>query len=238
MNPLNRKKLLEAQAYLIRRKVLYGFGAKAEGGSDPRNGHRWNRNSNGKLSTPITTIQNIDCSGLVRYLAYLASDGDTRWPDGSQAQRAWCRTNLEKCDYADTEKRDNVLRIGFMTPGINGVGSIGHVWFTFNGNTLESYGGHGVGSHKASVYARVHSGCFVVPSVAGVMGNPITETAPHDSIVVSVWANGHWTDKRIDTIEKDNVNSTPAQELLRLAKVDFTVSKWGDGSDNIRIIAK
>jgi hypothetical protein len=173
MEPLNRKILFDTHAALINQNVAYGYGAKSEGGADPRDGHHWNPDSTGKLSTPIESIENIDCSGLIRYLVYRASDGDTRWPDGSQDQLAWCRVNLQKCSYNDCANQDNILRIAFMSPGVNGVGNIGHVWLIFNGNTLESYGGHGVGSHKWSVYADRVSGCFEVPSVPGVATVPV-----------------------------------------------------------------
>lgn len=176
---VNRKKLLSLHAALIKRGVDYGFGAKAEGGSDPRNGRRWNRDSTHHLSTPVSTIENLDCSGLIRYEAFQASGGDLVLPDGSQAQLDWCRKNWKQVGYGFCENRDNVLRIAFMTPGVHGVGSIGHVWWIFNGNTLESYGGHGVGSHKWSVYASRVSACFEVPSISGVDAvAPVAAPAP------------------------------------------------------------
>ncbi len=75
---------------LQRQGVNYGLGAKPEGGSDPRNGRRWNTRSNGHLSTRPSTIDNLDCSGFIRYLLFKATDGGLVIPDGSQMQRGWC----------------------------------------------------------------------------------------------------------------------------------------------------
>lgn len=194
---LNRKILLGAHNEL-KGQTPYGYGAKAEGGRDPRDGHRWNPRSNGTITTPISTIDNLDCSGYVRYGAYAAG---VTLPDGSQSQRSWCEDNLQEIHYSDFGKIDNVLRIAFMTPHQHGVGSIGHVWWGFNARTMESYGGKGVGSHRWDVYQHRVSKAFIMPSISGV-GDTIPDTTPkhdppilviHDQVTQNSYlANAQW----------------------------------------------
>ena len=161
-SPIFLSKLDSLFAQLERQGVVYGFGAKAEGGSDPRNGHRWNPRSTGRLSTLPATISAIDCSGATRYLAYNASEGKLVLPDGSQAQREWCEAQAKNptsgvhlvspYSNVNTYMTDARLFIAFIRPGYHGCGGVGHVWFVTNYNsaagadTLESHGGAGIHS--------------------------------------------------------------------------------------------
>lgn len=98
----------------------------------------------------------IDCSGEVRLLLYKASDGKIKLPDGSWNQREYCENNWEEVSY-DTvlNAKKGELFISFITAGVKGAGKIGHVWLTAQmdddvaAETMESYGGHGVGSRRA-----------------------------------------------------------------------------------------
>lgn len=63
----------------------------------------------------------------------------------------------------------------------------------------------------------------------------ITTTAEESTVVVSVWDGAKWNDKRLPSLLKGNSNYLPVQELLRHAKVSFSLSEWGDGTPNIRI---
>ena len=102
--------------------VKYGLGDKA------------------KLDAPPASIRRIDCSGFARYMAFSATGGQIM-PDGSWNQRAWCETRLPEVPYTPAQSK---LHIAFMTAGVNGVGSVGHVWFVRDGWTYESRGGKGV----------------------------------------------------------------------------------------------
>jgi hypothetical protein len=83
-----------------------------------------------------------DCSNYSRYLIYQAS-GITI-PDGSSNQCDWFNTKgFKKTDYSNCANKDNILRIAFLTDQANGQR---HVWLVLNGQTMECYGAHGVGS--------------------------------------------------------------------------------------------
>lgn len=150
-------------AQMERNDVRYGLGAKAEGGSDPRNNHRWNPRSNGSLSTPVNSIDNIDCSGFVRYALFHATNGALDIGDGSQNQRGWCEHKAAAGElhavqsYANSAKFINAHRlfICFIKPNTNGCGPVGHVWLVTQyddgdnhtlAGTLESHGGTGINS--------------------------------------------------------------------------------------------
>jgi hypothetical protein len=151
-------KLKSTFAQLERQGVQYGLGAKAEGYTIE--GKHWNPRSNGHLNTPVNTLDNIDCSGFVRYILFHATDEALVIPDGSQVQREWfekaaARGETHKLtNYADanTYISDSRLFIGFIKPNTNGCGPVGHVWLIGQfdedvaAETLESYGGHGVAS--------------------------------------------------------------------------------------------
>lgn len=167
LSPVNLEKFLALHQALD--GVKYGLGAKAEGGRHPNTGQRFNTNSTGKLSTPVSTIQHIDCSGYVRYMLYHCAGG-LMIPDGSWNQRAYCERNgLEEVPYkTDAMIGAGTLYIAFATAGVNGTGTVGHVWFVYNGKTYESYSSKGVGSLAATQSWRashVHK-TFVYPTIA------------------------------------------------------------------------
>jgi hypothetical protein len=142
---MDRKRLI-AKEYACRLlNVPYKFGGKAA-----------------PSASPSDLIKGIDCSGYVAWLMYDASDLKVRMPSGSVQQRSWCRKmgfkNYGKLGYlANCLKKDNRLRIAFFA------GSPGHVWLIFNGQTIESYGGHGPGRRSAisAPLMRVQE-CFVL----------------------------------------------------------------------------
>lgn len=178
--PASITALISAFSQQIRLGVPYGYGAKAEGGADPRTGHRWNTRSTHKLSTPLSTIDHIDCSGEVRKLLYDASGGKLEIVDGSQSQlaqfEAWANAGLVKeVRYRDAAAYMNKKRlfICFIKPGENGCGPIGHVFLLVSydpdaaADTMESYGGHGVGSRNWNTTVLLHETykCFEIPTV-------------------------------------------------------------------------
>jgi hypothetical protein len=173
-------------AQMERRGVKYGLGAKAEGGKHPETGRRFNPRSNGTISTPVSSIDNIDCSGLVRYALHYATKGALRIPDGSQRQREWCE-DMARLGllhpvgrYADAAKHMTGKRlfICFIKPFTNGCGPVGHVWLLSqyddgdNGTpagTLESHGGVGVNSRawNSRTLVREFYSCYELLTVQG-----------------------------------------------------------------------
>lgn len=166
---IDREKLLSEIAQMQRRGVPYGYGAKAEGGHDPRDGREWNKRSTGKISTPVDTIDNLDCSGAIR--KWLFDVSGVAIPDGSQAQLAYFEklskdpnSGVKQIDThgSDRENYKAAARyvgkrvfICFITPWVNGCDSIGHVFLLFDDDdpdivaeTGESHGGHGVDSRR------------------------------------------------------------------------------------------
>lgn len=97
-----------------------------------------------------------DCSGFIRWVLKWASGGAFVLPDGSQMQREWCENaGLHKLAHysdANTYGTPGRLFIHFIKPYTNGCGATGHVWLSIKFNddtvadTIECYGGHGVGS--------------------------------------------------------------------------------------------
>lgn len=109
----------------------------------------------------VAAIKQVDCSGYVRWLADKA--GFNRLlPDGSQVQLEWCRANLRKLEkYSDVQyaKDDpNRVFIAFLSPK-PGSQWPRHVWLVHMGKTMESYGGHGVGSRDWSHFKNCKE-CF------------------------------------------------------------------------------
>jgi hypothetical protein len=94
-----------------------------------------------KIDADSADIKQIDCSGFVRWLIYRISGFEM--VDGSFLQRlSLDNLGFQHCNYTDCAKMDDVLRIAFITPED---GKAGHVFLVCNGQTVESYGGHGVG---------------------------------------------------------------------------------------------
>jgi hypothetical protein len=95
-----------------------------------------------------TLIREIDCSGLIKWLLERIA-GLIDIPDGSYNQRRWFQCEgFKQTDYANCGLLDGRLRIAFIDPKESGHG---HVWLVWNGKTIESYGGDGVGRRKGDV---------------------------------------------------------------------------------------
>ena len=95
---------------------------------------------------PAEMKKGIDCSGYVQWLVHEASG--KLMPSGSVLQRTWCRRmgfkSYGKLGYlANCLLKDHRLRIAFFA------GNPGHVWLVLDGQTIESYGGHGPGRRSA-----------------------------------------------------------------------------------------
>jgi hypothetical protein len=105
----------------------------------------------------------VDCSGYVRWL--LVQGGLKSFPNGSTVQRRWCEwAGWKRSNYRlNAMWRDKRLRIAFIRPNRL---RPGHVWLVWNGQTMESFSGRGVGSRSwasPGLLARV-SDCFIVPT--------------------------------------------------------------------------
>lgn len=156
MEPINLKMLLRTHDNATMHGIPYGFGDKAP-----------------SLSCDTGEIRRIDCSGYARFLLAKATDQKLIIPDGSWNQRDWCeRQRLPRKRYVDLHYADNSrLFIAFITPHVNGAGSVGHVWLVnqmdsdWPVETMESYGGHGVGSRRwdTGVLRRQCAACFELP---------------------------------------------------------------------------
>jgi cell wall-associated NlpC family hydrolase len=127
-------------------KVKYIFGAKPALGDIPGLG-----------------FFSSDCSGFVRWLIHGATHGQVKMPSGSWYQQAWVKKEgYKKTSYLlHAGLHDNRLRIAFINPK-NGIP--GHVWLVINGQTIESYGGHGAGRRKwdTPVLLKNVDACYVL----------------------------------------------------------------------------
>lgn len=143
--PINRARLIERMVAAFT-CVKYRLGAK------PRLG-----------TLPGVSFTESDCSGFVRWLIYAASIGKVKMPTGSVLQREWCEENgFKRTDYnLHARLEDSRLRVAFINPG---GGKVGHVWLVINGQTIESYGGHGAGRRPWNdpVLVRNVDHCFVL----------------------------------------------------------------------------
>lgn len=126
---IDKQRLLAKESECRELGVPYKFGAKAA-----------------MTATPADLKKGIDCSGYVQWLVHQASG--KLMPSGSVLQRSWCRKmgfkSYGKLGYlANCLLKDHRLRIAFFA------GSPGHVWLVLDGQTIESYGGHGPGRRSA-----------------------------------------------------------------------------------------
>lgn len=154
--PVNLSQLLTVHDHALMKGIPYGLGSKAP-----------------SLSCDTSQIRRIDCSGYIRFLLAKATNQQMIIPDGSWNQRDWCERNgLARKNYPDLHYADQSrLFIAFITPGVNNAGSVGHVWLvnqmddTWPSETMESYGGHGVGSRRwdTGVLRRECAVCFELP---------------------------------------------------------------------------
>lgn len=158
ITPVDLSTLLDLHSRCELRGIRYGLGSKAK-----------------SLTQDSHTISRIDCSGYVRYLIAKATNQKLILPDGSWNQRDWCENNglhrLQK--YSDVVYGDKSrLFIAFITPHINGAGSIGHVWLVARvdgdnvPDTIESHGGKGVDTRAWNhlTLRRQCAACFELPT--------------------------------------------------------------------------
>jgi hypothetical protein len=111
----------------------YGLGAKA----DP-------------LGCDLSQIRSIDCSGFVRDCLYrsLGRPDDFDFPDGSVDQHEWVKAKgFKESTVQDASDHDSIWRVAYLSPESMSEG-IGHTLLIRDGQTCESYGGHGPGSRE------------------------------------------------------------------------------------------
>lgn len=155
--PVELAKVVEIYRNMKANHVSYDLGGKAP-----------------KLDMDSHGIEDIDCSGFVRFCIYRATDPHMTIPDGSWMQREWCEAaNLHKLsNYRDVCQADpSRLFIAFIPPKS---GKAGHVWFvtkalsknaTSQPMTMESHGGVGVNSRpwNTSVLLRNCDAVYELP---------------------------------------------------------------------------
>lgn len=153
MRALNYQKLLAYHELGISAEVAYLLGAKPS------------------LDALPASIRNSDCSGWFRYLLYHASLHALTLPEGSVEQHEWCiDQSLQQVNYLSVGEISSRLLACFIDPATS-PGGIGHVFLSHGGQTLECYGGHGVG--RRAWNAPIEGGrtnlayacraCFVLP---------------------------------------------------------------------------
>lgn len=169
--PVNVSVLRRIFAAQVARRISYRLGGKAPTLN----------------AAPGQLASGIDCSGEARLLLHQASGGLLTLPDGSWNQRAWCEGHLKEVPYSQTLHADEgELFIAFITPNTSGAGRVGHVWLVQGrgaahlATTMESYGGHGIGSRPANtpvLIRQVHK-CFRLPTTKGLATEaPLLRTA-------------------------------------------------------------
>lgn len=110
------------------------------------------------------TEKKVDCSGMLQWLIYHASGGEVTIADGSVMQRIWFESRgFRPVAYKDALRYADPSRvfICFIRP----VGPLaGHVWLLKAGRTMESYGGHGIGSLSGhNLYRKMRcKDCFEI----------------------------------------------------------------------------
>ena len=132
--PIDPEKLRQYLSVCMARGIGYKLGAKAD-----------------DLAGEPPDYDHIDCSGWVRAAVAVASHGQTILPDGSVNQNDWCAgQGLKRSTFAACRLQDGLTRIAFIRPSLKH--AIGHVYLARNGRTLESWGGHGLGSRLVSTH--------------------------------------------------------------------------------------
>jgi cell wall-associated NlpC family hydrolase len=110
-------------------------------------------------------IKRIDCSGFVRYIIYRITSGMVKLPDGSWRQHEWCSDQgFKLVRYNEVAfLHDGRLRIAFK----NADGGVGHTWLILNGETIEAYGGQGVGRRPWDTLKlkKLVDACYVLTDV-------------------------------------------------------------------------
>lgn len=151
-----------------RRGVKYVYGGKVEN-------RQVNPRSTGRLSTPVDTIDGLDCSGFMRYALYQAAGWTI--PDGSENQFEWAQGQgfAKLAAYADVNADIGApaLSISFIKPHTNGAGAIGHVWLVYKpgagvaAETLECHGSVGPDSRPWNTIVLSHEvyASFKLPMV-------------------------------------------------------------------------
>lgn len=162
MTPLKAVHLaiIEAVFRNMVNRVTYGMGEKAD-------------EEGRQLDTDSHEVDDIDCSGFVRYAIYRASNKELRLPDGSQAQLEWAETHLRKlAKYSDVvNAKDDPHRLFIAFLRVTKKRNVGHVWLLRadgkgNMKTLESHGGVGVDSRAWNVSAlKSCTDCFEIPAM-------------------------------------------------------------------------
>ncbi len=163
--PVNLSLLRHVFAAQLPKRIPYRLGGKA-----PTLG-----------ASPAQLASGIDCSGESRLLLFQATGGALTLPDGSWNQREWAEQNLQEVPYSQAlHANENELFIAFITAHVNSAGGVGHVWLVEgqpagqDNTTLESYGGHGIGSRPANtgvLVRQVHK-CFRLPTTAQTPTDP------------------------------------------------------------------
>jgi len=120
-----------------------------------------------KPSPSLTTdqITGSDCSGWMRYLFGRQGIG---LPEGSQEQMEWFKSQglTAETDYTAISTWSGNLWICFALDTRAEGGHPGHVWLVHEGETMECYGGVGVGERPANtriLRSLFHAG-FEVPA--------------------------------------------------------------------------
>ena len=106
----------------------------------------------------------VDCSGFVRWLLYhaLGQPADFDVPDGSANQHQWMiDAGFKPSQWQDGLGSDGYIRVGVLAPEDTSEG-IGHIWMTYDGNTIESHGGVGPSSRVLADTPILHAGHWFV----------------------------------------------------------------------------
>lgn len=132
--PINLWKFQKLAHAAILRGIPYKLGGKAP-----------------YLDCSVNALRGIDCSGFIRWLIY-KSTPKLIIPDGSYNQYRWMKAQgLKEVPYSQTQEsiagESSTLYFAFILA--SRAIPVGHIWAVLqNGDTIESYGGHGPGSRR------------------------------------------------------------------------------------------